>query len=71
MDFTHFTPTYVIDEQLRMNRFKAGLNPDLKEPMSIRHYTLCKEMYDTIVNIERAIRESNEFYTIVNTGEFM
>ena len=45
------------DEKLRMNRFEAGLNPRLKEKMSVRHYTLYEDIYDTMVNVERATRK--------------
>jgi len=33
MDLSRFAPGYVVDEKLRMNLFKAGLNPSLKEQM--------------------------------------
>jgi len=62
IEFSYFTPGYVGDEKLRMNRFEAGLNPRLKEKMSVRHYTLYEDIYDTTVNVERAIKKTNEFY---------
>ena len=45
-----------------MNHFEVGLNPGLKEKMLIRHYTSYKDMYDTAVNVERAMKEKNKFY---------
>jgi len=40
-----------------MNLFEVGLNPGLKERMSVRHYTLYEDMYDTVVNVERVTKE--------------
>ena len=57
-----FTPAYVADEKLRMNHFEVRLNPSLKERMLVRHYTSYEDMYDTTVNVERAMKEKNEFY---------
>jgi len=30
MELSHFAPTYAADKRLKMNRFRAGLNPGLK-----------------------------------------
>ena len=61
MELSRFAPTYVADEKLKMNQFKAGLNPGIKEKMSIRHYTLYEDMYDAAVNVENVTKEKNEF----------
>jgi len=62
MKLSCFAPTYVADEKLKMNRFKAKLNPGIKEKMLVLDYTSYEDKYDTGVNIERATREKNEFY---------
>ena len=33
---SHFTPTFVADERLKMNHFVARLNPNIKERISMR-----------------------------------
>ena len=38
MELSRFAPTFVIDKRLKMNRFEAGLNPTIKERMSLRQY---------------------------------
>jgi len=35
MDLSRFAPTFVADETLKMNRFKAGLNPTIKDRMYV------------------------------------
>jgi len=57
MELSHFPPTFVADERLKMNCFKAGLNPDIEERMSVCQYTSYVDMYDTVVNVERAMKE--------------
>jgi len=57
MELSRFAPAYVAEENLSMNRFEAGLNPDLKGRMLVRHCTSYKDMYDTAVNGERAMKE--------------
>jgi len=61
MELSRFALAYVADEKLRMNQFEAGLNLSLKEWMSVRRYNLY-DMYDTVVNLKRAMRERNELY---------
>ena len=51
MELSHFSPTYVTDERLKMNRFGAGFSLGLKEKMVARHYTSHEDMYDTTVNV--------------------
>ena len=62
MELSHFAPTYLVDEKLRTNCFEVGLNPSLKEQMWVRHYTSYEDMYDTAINMEKAIKERNKFY---------
>jgi len=57
-----FSSTYVANEKLKMNRFEAGLNPNLKKRMSVHQYTSYEDMYDTPVNVEREMKEKIEFY---------
>ena len=39
MELSHFAPTFVADERLKMHQFKAGLKPTIKEMMSVHQYT--------------------------------
>jgi len=39
MELYHFSSAFVADERLKMNRFAARLNPDIKEKMSVHQYT--------------------------------
>ena len=61
-ELSRFFPAYVANERLKMNQFRAGLNPGLKEKMAVRHYTLYEDMYDITVNVEKATKEKKEFY---------
>ena len=63
IEFFLFAPTYVADERLKMIHFVAGLNLGLKEKMAIRQYISYEDMYDTAVNVERATKEKNGFYS--------
>ena len=45
-----------------MNYFEAGLNPDIKERMSVRQYTSYVDLYDTAVNVERAMKEKINYF---------
>jgi len=40
MELSRFAPTFVADERLKMNWFEAGLNPTIKERMSVRQYVM-------------------------------
>jgi len=43
---SHFTPAYIENERLKMNRFGTGLNPRVKEKMAVRHYGSYKDIYN-------------------------
>jgi len=49
-------------EKLKMKCFEAGLKPNLKVRTSVRQYTPYEGMYDTVVNVERVMKEKNEFH---------
>jgi len=36
MELLRFAPAFIADERLKMNRFEAGLNPTIKERISVR-----------------------------------
>ena len=57
MELSRFTPTFVADERLKMNRFEAGLNPIIKERMSVQQYASYVDLYDTAINVKRAMKE--------------
>jgi len=57
----HFAPAFMEDEKLKMNYFEVGLNPNLKERMSVHQYISCEDIYDTVVNVEKAMKEKNEY----------
>ena len=63
IELSRFTPAFVADEKLKMNRFEVGLNPNLKERMSVRHYVSYEDLYDTSMNVEREMKEKNEYYS--------
>ena len=62
MQLSLFSPTYVGNEMLKINRLEVRFNPGIKEKMSVRHYTSYEDMHDTVVNVERATKEKNKFY---------
>jgi len=62
MELSRFTLAIVVDERLKMNWFEAEHNPTIKERMSIRQYTSYIDLYDTAVNIERAMKEQSNYF---------
>jgi len=56
------TPASMAYEKLKMKCFEAGLKPNLKVRTSVRQYTPYEGMYDTVVNVERVMKEKNEFH---------
>jgi len=61
MELSQFAPAFVADERLQMNSFVAVLNPTINERMSVREYTSYVDLYDTAVNVERAMKERNNY----------
>jgi len=59
IDLSRFSLAFVVDEKLKMNHFEAGLNLNLKERMSVCQYICYEDLYDTTINVERAIKEKN------------
>ena len=45
-----------------MSRFEAGLNPTIKERMSVCQYASYVDLYDTAVNVERAMKERSSYF---------
>jgi len=45
-----------------MNQFEAGLNPTKKERMSVRQYASYVDLYDTAVDVERAMKERSNYF---------
>ena len=62
MELSRFAPAFVADERLKMNWFEVGLNPTIKERMSIRQYTSYIDLYDTTVNVERVMKEQSNYF---------
>ena len=62
MELSRFIPVFVADERLKMNRFEARLNPDIKERMSLCQYTSYLDWYGTTVNMEMAMKERNDYF---------
>jgi len=52
MELSRFATPFLGDERLKMNLFEAGLNPTIKERMSVRQYTSYIDLYDNAVNVE-------------------
>ena len=62
IELLRFAPAFVANERLKMNQFEAGLNPSIKESMSIWQYASYVDLYNTAVNVERVMKErSNSF----------
>jgi len=62
MELSRFAPAFVADERLKMNRFEARLNPTIKERMSVRQYASYIDVYDTTINVERAMKERSHYF---------
>ena len=62
IELSLFAPTFVADERLKMNQFKAELNPTIKKRMSVCQYTSDLDLYDTEINVERAMRERSNYF---------
>jgi len=45
-----------------MSRFEAELNPTIIERMLVRQYTSYVDLYDTADNVERAMKERNNYF---------
>jgi len=62
MELSRFGPSFVADERLKMKRFEAGLNPTIKERMSMRQYASHVDLYGTAVNVKRAMKGRNNYF---------
>ena len=62
IELSRFAPAFLADERLKMNRFEAELNPTIKERMSVRQYASYVDLYDTAVNVERAMKERSHYF---------
>jgi len=60
MELYHFASAFVVDEKLKINRFEAGLNLNLKKRMSVHQYVSYEGLYDTEVNMESTMKDKNE-----------
>jgi len=52
----------VANEKFKTSCFEVRLNLNLKERMSVHQYIFSEDMYDTIVNVETAMKGKNEYY---------
>ena len=59
MELSCFTLTFMADDRLKMkmNRFEVGLNLGIKERKSVWQCASYVNLYDTMVNVERTMRE--------------
>jgi len=62
MELSQFALAFVADDRLKINRFKAGLNPTIKERMSGGQYNSYVDLYDTVVHLERAMKERRSYF---------
>ena len=60
MELSYFAPAFIEDEKLKMNRFDARFNSNLKERKLARQYIYYEDVYNIVVNLERAMKEKNE-----------
>ena len=62
MELSRFAPAFIADKALKMNRLEAGLNPTIKERKSVRQYASYVDLYDTAINVERAMKERSHYF---------
>jgi len=62
IELSRFSPAYVVNETLKMNRFRSGLNHKLKVSMSVCTCSFYQEICDTAINVERAQNEWEAFF---------
>jgi len=62
MELSRLAPAFVANNRLKMNWFEVGLNPTIKERMSVRQYTSFMDLYDITANVERAVKERNNYF---------
>ena len=62
MKLSYFTPAFVADKRLKINRFEARLNPGIRERMSMRQYALSVHLYGIAINVERAMEERSNYF---------
>ena len=58
----HFTPAYLAEENLKINRFDSRLNHKLKVAKLVCTYRFYQEMNDTAINAERPHNEREIFF---------
>jgi len=59
MKLSQFNRAFIVDKKLKMNYFEAGLNPNLKEKMLVCQYISYEDIYYTVVNMEKAIKQKS------------
>ena len=62
MELSRFAPAFVADERLKINRLEAGLNPTIKERMSVCQCISSMDLYDTEINVKRAMKEISNYF---------
>ena len=62
IELSRFTPTLIANQRLKMNRFEGRLNPDIKERISVPQCTSDVNLYGTMLNVERAMKERNNYF---------
>jgi len=62
MELSRFALAFVADKRRKMNRFKTGMNPTIKERMSVCQYTSYVDQYDTAANVESAMKERSNYF---------
>ena len=62
MELSHFSLAFVADEKLKMNHFEVWLNPNIKKSMPVHQYTFYMDLYDSTVNMERAMKERKDYF---------
>jgi len=45
-----------------MNHFEVWLNPNIKKSMPVHQYTFYMDLYDSTVNMERAMKERKDYF---------
>ena len=63
MELSCFSPALMANERMKIYCFEVSLNPGIKGRMSVQQYTSYVILYDTTVNMERAMRKEANIST--------
>ena len=62
MELSCVALAFIANERSKMNYFEARLSPNIKERMLVHQCTSYVDLYSTVVNVERAVKERNNYF---------